>query len=555
MGSSPRRTAIVGFGPRGLGALEALVRRFAAESTALAVDIFEPSGWPGAGPNFSPDESTVCLLNIPLRGIDLPPPPMGGAGDGFAAWLGVAGHDREAYLPRARLGAYLNARFNELMSRLPAHISVALHPARVKAAERDRHGWQLKTRDGNHGPYDYVLLSVGQPETSDDGQLARWREHADRHSLALAEAYPGTELIRAAGDWAGQTVGIRGLALSALDVVRMLTLGLGGRFEDGAYIASGHEPERIVPFSLDGQAPAPKPASAALDARFDPLPAEDAAFADALRGALTGPADAALEPISTALEATALRILQTTGGPHDPRALRDWLQAERIEPNSQEPRPTREGLRASIAQAAGAEPPSIGYAVGQIWRKWQPLLRRIYDSAPVAAETARAVVRFDEGLKRYSFGPPVDSAHQLLTLIDTGLVDPRAADDPDITLTSDGWRLTSGGRAVTATVMINSVLPQPALEQVAESLVVGLRQASDLQPLGDALGARCLPDAAPVGPDGAPVPGLALAGRLANGSAIASDSIHDCFGNICDRWANAVLAGRTAEDRIAPDAE
>ncbi|SPH17475.1 hypothetical protein DEA8626_00998 [Defluviimonas aquaemixtae] len=546
MASIPRRIAIVGFGPRGLGALEALARRSDAEGGALAVELFDPTDWPAAGPNFSPDETPVCLLNLPLRSIGLPPPPIGGGPeDSFAAWLGDAGRDDEAFLPRARLGTYLHARFNALLSRLPGHISVVLHPARVMAAERDPQGWRLKTQGGNHGPYDHVLLSLGQPETADDEQMARWRAHAGRHALPLISAYPGSALVKAAEGWAGRTVGIRGMALSALDVIRMLTLGSGGRFEDGRYVASGREPARIVPFSLDGQAPAPKPASAALDTRFDPLLAEDAAFADALRVALTGPADAALAPLYDVLETAALRILRATGGPSQRSAVNEWLKMEAEAPGSQELRTTRDALRANIAQAEGAEPPSIGYVIGQLWRKWQPPLRRIYDETAVAAGTARAVVSFDDGLKRYSYGAPVDTARLLLALIESGLVDPRAAEDPDIALALEGWKLQSGGRAVTVSVMIDSVLPQPALERVTEPLIVELQQQSKLEALGDDLGAQCLPDALLLGADDAPVAGLALAGRLANGSTIASDSIHDCFGSICDRWAKTVFASRS----------
>ena len=166
---------------------------------------------------------------------------------------------------------------------------------------------------------------------------------------------------------------------------------------------------------------------------------------------------------------------------------------------------------------------------------------------PVPASTAEVMVAFDEGLKRYSYGAPVETARSLLTLIEAGVVDPRAADDPDITLVPGGWRLQSDDRAVTARVMIDSVLPQPALQAVTEPLVTGLHAASALTAAGAGLGARVAPDAAVIGAIGAPVHGLSLVGRLTSGSTIAFDSIHDCFGDISDRWAQRVLlpAART----------
>ena len=528
------RIAIVGFGPRGLGALEALLREAEPRKQSLAIELFDPAPWPAAGPNFSPDESEVCLLNLPLRAIDLPPP-VTDAPSSFPDWVRPQGYDDEAFVPRALLGQYLNMRYAELAASLPAEVTLSHHAVQVTSASRDG-GWHLHSGTSDYGPYDHVLLSVGQPETADDDQMAEWRDHAARHGLDLAHAYPGHALIAAADAWAGKTVAIRGLGLSALDVVGLLTQGLGGRFEDQRYIASGREPARIVPFSLDGHAPAPKPATAEIDARFDPLPAEDAAFRDALTTALVGPPDKALTTICTALEAPTLRILGET----DPSAVRHWLQTERDEPGTQETRDTTATLRAHIAQAEG-DTPSIGYTIGQLWRKWQPLLREGYLAAPVGPQTATALTDFDEGLKRYSYGAPVATLRHLLTLIETGLVDPRAADAPDITATAQGWRLHEDDTTLTAAIMIDSVLPAAALPPVSDPLIEALK-TTHLTALADDLGARTTPEGAATTPEGTRIKGLWLAGRLANGSVIAADSIHDCFGIVPRRWARAVLA-------------
>ncbi|UWQ62807.1 FAD/NAD(P)-binding protein [Leisingera caerulea] len=553
MGRDRRRVAIVGFGPRGLAALEALVRHASGAGQSLAVEVFDPSRWPASGPSFSPCESETCLLNLPLRSIDLPPPPLAREGQGsFAEWMGQAAGDGEAYLPRARLGAYLHARYEALLAQLPGHITVTQRAVRVTEARCGGEGWQLHAQGVTYGPYGHALLSLGQPETARDDQLSRWQEHADRYSLPLKPAYPGTGLIDAAAAWAGRVVGIRGMALSALDVVRMLTLGLGGRFAGSSYVASGREPARIVPFSLDGHAPAPKPLNAKLDARFDPLQEESEAFEEALRAGLYKQPEAGLEPVHGVLENAALRIIRAGGGAVQAAEVRDWLKLESERPGSQEQRGTLEALRASISQAEGREPPAIGYTIGQLWRKWQPQLRCAFDSALVPASIAQDFVSFDDGLKRFSYGAPVETACQLLILIETGLVDPRAADDPDITLTQHGWQLHSDEHTVTASVMIDAVLPQPALAHVTEPLVAGLRQDLALEPLGDGLGARCAPDAALITADGARVAGLALTGRLANGSAIATDSIHDCFGSISDRWAQTVLSALPDQGASSP---
>jgi uncharacterized NAD(P)/FAD-binding protein YdhS len=537
---SLRRIAIVGFGPRGLGALEALTRAAEAGGTPVAVDIFDPGRWPAAGPNFSPDENEACLLNLPLRTLDLPPPPEGGI-ESFGAWLGNAGRDGEAYLPRARLGQYLVARFEALMSRLPVHIKVTLNRHRIEKAKHDSAGWTLHAEGEAFGPYHHILLSLGQPETRPDKQLARWQNHADEHGLALCSAYPGADLVTAAEGWAGRVVGIRGLALSALDVVRLLSIGLGGRFENGRYLPSGREPGRIVPFSLDGHAPAPKPANAALDEQFDPRPEEYNAFETALGKILMDGTDD-LAPICHTLASATLRVLADSGSDATRDTVDDWLRTERESPGAQERRGTTAALCANIAQAEGTAQPEIGYVIGQVWRKLQPQLRSIYDATPVNAATASALTDFDEGLKRYSYGAPVETARQLLTLIEAGLVEPRAADDPDIRLTPEGWQLHSGDQSLTVDIMIDSVLPSPVLARVEEPLIENLRTSTILQPLGEGLGARCARDASLIAPGGETAPGVHLIGRLANGSAIAADSIHDCFGANNERWARAVIA-------------
>ncbi|MEO8531345.1 MAG: FAD/NAD(P)-binding protein, partial [Deltaproteobacteria bacterium] len=317
------RIAIVGFGPRGLGALEALVRRALQQGASVAVDIFDPGDWPAAGPNFSPDEDPLCQLNLPLRSIDLPPPVLGTFGDFAQSLKGRFGP--EIFPPRAALGTYLNERFAALLSELPAQIVVQTHQLHITNAVWRGAAWTLRANPQDFGPYDHVLLTLGQPETRPDEQVQRWRKHADAHDLTLTDAYPGAALVQSAEAWAGRNVAIRGLGLSALDVIRLLTLGLGGRVVDGRYHPSGREPSRIIPFSLDGHAPAPKPATKEFDARFDLTPVEDTEFAQTLEAALDGPAKDALSRICKVMAGPALRILRDIGTGANDQAIGKWL--------------------------------------------------------------------------------------------------------------------------------------------------------------------------------------------------------------------------------------
>lgn len=536
------RLAVIGVGPRALGALEALADRIADLGRGLEVDLFDPQAFPGAGPNFSPDQHPLCLLNIPVRSISIAASDGPGiAGRGIADGLGGTGRDPERYPPRAELGGHLAARMAALVGSAPAGLRFRHRPVAVTAINREEGGWWLACGDRRHGPYDEILLTPGQPATVPDRQLARWQDHARTIGADLLAAYPADRLLDAAETWAGRNVAVRGLGLATLDVLRILSCGLGGRFEDGRYHPSGREPARILPFSLDGQPPVPKPANAGLDTRFEPRPDETSRFRDGVRAAASQAPEAALDGICEALLDPAMRILAETGGTADRAVLADWLAVERDHPGSQDTRSATEALRACIAEARGAVPPSVGYVVGQLMRKWQNALRQGFNPAPAAPGTAAAIIGFDEGLKRFSYGPPVSSAVELLILIEAGLVDPRAAADPDIRLTGDGWQLIEDDMSARVTAMVDAVLPSPDLSRLAGPLMTGLIADGRLIAVGEKLGARIRPDGSLIAADGTAQPGLCLLGRLAQGSVIAVDSIHDCFGAAAERWAGGVV--------------
>ncbi|TDX27017.1 FAD-NAD(P)-binding protein [Rhodovulum visakhapatnamense] len=535
----PLRLAIIGLGPRGLGALEALAARLADTGTPVAIDVFEPGPWPGAGPNFDPGQSPLMLLNIPIRAIDIDPPaPVPRRIASFAAWL-MSPPDGERFPARAELGAYMAARFRALTASLPEGTALTRHETAIRRIEASEAGWRLDGAGARFGPYDEVLLAPGQPATRPDPQLARWQDHARRCGAELLPAYPADRLLEAAEGWAGKAVALRGLGLSTLDAVRLLTLGLGGRFEDGRYIASGREPARLLPFSLNGLPPWPKPASEAIDARMAPLPAETRAFEAALSRALAQPPEAALVTLCTPLARAARRVLAATGA--GPGGVEEWLTAERSAPASQEDPDPTVPLRDGLAMARGTRPPAPGYAIGQIWRHWQNALRRGVNPGSAAPGTAEALIGFDEGLKRYSYGPPAATIEELAILIETGIVDLRIVDDPDILLTDSGWQLVEGDEGARADVMVDAVLPSPALQGIEAPVIAALRDEGRIVPVAKGQGARIRPDGQVIGADGRVQPGLALLGRAALGSVIAVDSIHDCFGASADRWAEGVL--------------
>ncbi len=532
-----KNIAVVGCGPRGLGALEALAARLSRDGSPISVDVYDPFPMLGAGPNFDPDESEVCRLNIPIRDIEIDPPGFSRCRR-FGEWIAKA-PDPDDFPSRVKMGRYLETRYSDVWSY--GVLAIRHQIQRVERVRRAENGWYLLSGHVWRGPYAEVLLALGQPETAPDDQLAAWIRHADTSSGTLSEAYPAKQLQIRAADWAGKTVAIRGFALSAFDILRVLTTGQGGKFNGGRYRASGREPARIAPFSFDGKPPFPKPETEALDALFSPTTQETEGFSISIAKAAIADPQQARDFVDASLIPVVGRILQACGADHGSQPISDWLGQEWENPGSQETGDSLETLKHGIAMAEGASAPTVGFAVGQVWRKWQNEFRSGFNPAETPPETADILIGFDEGLKRYSYGPPIASSRELVALIEAGVATLDFAADPEISLTSAGWTLKKAGNVLEATVMIDSVLPNPDLGAVRSSLLSGLQDDGWLTQFAEGFGAHSGADGSLIGKDGQRAPGLCLLGRLALGSVAAADSLHDCFGAASDRWAEGVV--------------
>lgn len=535
------RIAIVGFGPRGLGALEALCARVVETHMSVHVDIYDPFPHPGAGPNFDPEQSELCILNIPVRILDyIPPDFMADRIPTFIDWAA----DRftaDEFPPRSVVGTYLTERFQALLTAVPDHVTIQHHRHKVVGLESAKDEWCLSLENGQNETYSEVLLAQGQPDTAPDPQLDRWETHAQSRGLEVCHAYPASQLMEAAKNWSDKTVAVRGLGLSTLDVLRMLTKGMGGTFEGGGYTASGREPRKILPFSLNGKAPVAKPATKVLDDRFNPIDTEIAQFVAALETTLSSGPDEALRVICDALIAPATRILDTIGGSETRDDVELWLEIERKEPGGQDVLDAVDALRLDIDIAHGRVAPTAGYVIGQVWRKLQGELRKFFNKNDYTIDTAVAMIGFDEALKRYSYGPPVFAAEELLALIEHGIVSLCIVDDPAVVLKKEGWQLIEEDDAMSAQVMVDAVIPSPALANVRDDLMSSIAKAELAVEVEDGMGAKTGADAQLIDVSGQLVEGLTLLGRLSLGSVIAVDGLDDCFGSSTGRWAEGVI--------------
>lgn len=529
------KIAIVGAGPRGLALTEALLSEAKDNGTDVAIHLFDPNEQFGAGPNFDPKESDLSLLNLPAYDVDVD----GNTGESFSSFYQQNAGSVEDYPPRSVLGNWLESRFSKISGQVTKTVS------KVSSIEKSDDGWKITTENGKSDDFTHVILAVAQPETAPDRAMARWLSHAEKGSADLRHVYPSRALGEAAKKWAGKSVAVRGFALSCLDALRQLTLAQGGEFTADGYRASGREPKEIYIFSDDGLSLHPKPLTKELDERFDVTEEERDAFVSAAESALSSEPKDAIHVLFNAMHQPATRILESFEAAPRSEAINTWLNQEVKQPGSQYDVELTELMANSEAMARGEKAPDVGYVLGQIWRKFQDDLSAIFDKTEnIPDETRQNLISFDDGFKRYSYGPPVQTFSELRKLIDAGLVKPDFIKSPTVSMTDNGWKLKSSDHEVEVEAMVDAVLEPCSLAAVVDEAVAGLREEGHLSPnpLG---GATITTKGQVVDKSGNPVQGLYLMGRLANGSVLGVDSIRHCFGEGTQRVASALLSQDT----------
>jgi hypothetical protein len=285
------RIAIVGGGPRATYALERLAAMFriAPPARALRVAVFERSGLFGAGETHSPDQPATSYLNRVVGQVafaadesneaarDLLPPALRRT---FAQWCSArhraTGDERFDLLaddvPRRYIhGLALRDAFERYVAILRrSGVAVELHSAEVTDVSSD---------EGEGGPVsihskgaaaaplrvDRALFVTGhsynRPKPGSLGSTLAEFARQTPGVRYVEHAYPLEQAVSEAVAPPGCRVGLRGLGLTAIDVVLALTEGRGGRFATadagGAlprlrYMPSGREPALIVGTSRSG---------------------------------------------------------------------------------------------------------------------------------------------------------------------------------------------------------------------------------------------------------------------------------------------------------------
>ncbi len=569
-----KKIVIVGGGPRGLYALESLFE--ALSSTVIdsnfSITIVEPTEQLGSSHVFNVYQPKTNWINISERamtlegrkeiefgGLCIPGFPS------YAAWnssnLRSIESEMDTFPPRSYVGRYLQQRFYSIAEFLINSGLLTILRDRVVTIDKVGNKYNLNLISDNLNEVDEVLLAIGHQATKVSDQIKKWKNHASGHDdlCLFHKPYPIRNLLMDKSIYKDKNVALRGFGLAMIDVVRALTVGLGGTFEivevatrKMNYRCSGDEPNKLIPFSLDGLPIAPKPLNKEIDNLFKPSVDQEKKFRQQLKDSLNDASkissvqfymtpiiEIAAEIFTALHDQSNANMLNTT----DIEVVIDkWLKDEKLSheliiPRDQLPHIS---MQSFVDMAVGQGEISLDYCVGQVWRHLQPIMYQELAFNSLDNQIIADIVSLDERIKRYSYGCPVDSIQQLLALVRANIMKISIVDDPDIEFTKDGWYFESDDSDIKASIVINTVLDPPKVQEVDTPIIQRLLQDKIIQPVHDELGVLTDKDGCVIDAEGNKLT-LALTGRLAKGTLLGTDAILECFDEPIQFWAKGVV--------------
>tara|TARA_R110002049_G_scaffold50370_3_gene143159 strand:+ start:203603 stop:205246 length:1644 start_codon:yes stop_codon:yes gene_type:complete len=511
------RLGVVGCGPRGMQALEAISRQIdPGQQRRLDITVFEPSPKLGAGHIYNPDQPKQLRMNFATQYIDFwkvaadQPTPVSGS---LMGWLERRYPDLAAsdhFIPRAVVGEYLHDCFDRVSERLRSVANLTIKPTRVRSIKSADGEWVVHD-DSEIYHFDEVVLTTGHEglRNSTDSQSL------PRESFVFpVETNLSTEKIPS-----GSNVLVIGFGLTAIDAAIMLTEGRGGKFVNSSgiptYIASNREPRRIEMRNRSGRPMLAKPTSQVEPIRNDFWDV----FLDRLKSCRPRHGELSFQkdvwPVI--LDATA-GLLQQSGRATSSADVdswyRDWSRYK-MDASS-----ARSALLQSFAVATGQRPKDIPFALGEAWRKLYPEMVSLVSYGGLVDQQWPCFRRVSVEMERIAFGPPAESVGKLLRLIRNrmvtigvcGAIEPKSHDN-----------------------VISAVIASPQ-QPASDGPVAELIRNGDLQIDTTTGGILVSKSGHAIG--GAR--GLAVFGRATEGWIVGNDTLSRTLHDQIEHWARTV---------------
>lgn len=570
-----KKLAIVGVGPRGLYAAENFITQLSLTEgqTTLELLLFEVTGDFGNGQVYNTAQIKSNWINITERILTLPKreevvyngvviPSF----FSYQQWANldfdkIGASEPDIYPPRAKIGAYLKERFISFITPLLLNKTATLYNQNVKSIEvLANNKIRLTTENQNFIDLDEVLFTIGHQSTKLSEQLIKWKSYFKNNSKVhlFLDPYPVKNYIDVANTQGKAHIGVRGFGLAMLDVMRGV-LAKQGTFkitdkhtQKCQFTANKNANTIIVPFSLDGLPPVPKPLNKVIDDLYKPSKEQLSNFEKEI-GDKTAQSNAkgvdflvsAIVPIVASIYTSLPHTLGNKNYTFKQveEAAFKWITNQNYKHSLILPTetPIVSLINSYVDMATATSAISLDFCVGQVWRHCQPSIYKQLSYNNFSNEVFANIIALDEQIKRYSYGPPVESIQQMLALVDAQILNLEYVNNPEIELSENGWIIKSKNNNIVANIMINSVLDAPDITAVKSDLVKSLLYNESIKIVNDNLGVLTTKQGYLLEQETNTVLPIALLGRLAKGTVIGVDAILECFGDRPVEWAKAAV--------------
>ncbi|QYJ68247.1 FAD/NAD(P)-binding protein [Flavobacterium litorale] len=568
-----KKVAIIGCGPRGLSALESLYKFYVSNGTnyKLKIIVFERTGNFGNGQVYDQNQTSYNWLNLSERGLTIPEREAIVVDDinidGFPSFQTWAKYEHtsdksiDVFPQRATLGNYLNERFQSIKTVIENNGSIETYTSLITSLKYSNSKFELISDEDDSFTADEVVLTIGHQPTYNSAQINKWKNFVSQNSnlSLITETYPIESTLESIPQ-DNNEIGLRGFGLAMIDLSRSIAHYFGGHFEiideftqKMKFHPSKNSFYKIFPFSLNGLPMAPKPINKKVDDLFLPTTQHFNILKANLESATLNAKQ--IQSESFLIDVMAQVITSVFIGLKDKTVKHSYNSEEILaitkswisEGTSSSEICLSENLNpvAIMTEYAGMAtntlPISLDYCIGQVWRHCHPTLYKQLSYKEFSEDVMSKIIGLDNKLKRLTFGPPLASIQQLLAMIESGVMNLKIVDDPDILCTEKGWHLDSEDDTAVVTTMINTVLDPPKVLEVKSNLVTQLLNDDYIKPIHSELGIETYVDGIVALSDTDKKIPLALLGRLAKGTLFGVDAILECFNQRSDNWAKGVV--------------
>lgn len=565
--------ALIGMGPRGISTVERIAA-YAADLPArpLTLHLIDDSEI-GAGRVWETDQSRTLCMNTLAGAVTLftePGSTVGGRvleGPTMFEWIQLMRGERDAVPAPARTlfdahpvnpalseqyaeeiavtrtesnpsralyGEYLRWMFDIALAQLPDYVDVVTHRARAVRITDDAERDVIELDNGTTVTADATVLATGwvlPTRSTPPAGGGVWVE-PDNPIEQDASALP-----------AGENVIVRGLGMGFFDLMALVTIDRGGRFEEDPetrsglrYVASGREPHLVVTSGRgypylpkseylalppDGTLERHQRVLAELAGSSEPISfgtqiwpalARDtyAAYYRTLHQARPQELRVELDEIIRRIDAADLEavasaddIMAVSGALNE--ALRGTAEVEFDLTEWIDPLHGTEALSVDelgefvtshmerdIAEAIAAWDSPVKAALWEISTARKPTTIAVENGRGTAADRLGSLQEYMAFGQMVGSGPPLFRTRELLALYDAGLVT-FLGDQPVLEAAESGYTATSGNRSATAPVLADAFLPGPDIRRTPDPLTGSLVDAHRIRPFAP----HGIPTAAP----------------------------------------------------------